>query len=172
MTLSAADAATHATQNPYPREALHSQGDWKQIAIAAVILFPRLALGLSGFETGVSVMPLIQGTDEDANQEKPIGRIRNTLKLLVTAALIMSVLLMVSSFVSTLPIPKEAYREGGPASGRAIAYMAHEYLGNVFGTIYDVSTILILWFAGASAMAYGCGNGHSSGARFQLRGGT
>ena len=65
----------------------------------------------------------------------------------------MSVLLLLSSFVSVLLIPKEAYREGGPASGRAIAYMAHEYLGNVFGSVYDLSTILVLWFAGASAMA-------------------
>jgi hypothetical protein len=131
----------------------HAQGDWRQIAIAAVILFPRLALGLSGFETGVSVMPLIRGSAEDADRDKPIGRIRHTRKLLVSAALIMSVLLMVSSFVSALLIPKEAYREGGPASGRVIAYMAHEYFGNVFGSIYDISTILILWFAGASAMA-------------------
>ena len=157
---------SHPVALPHWREALRTQGDWTHLAIAAVLLFPRLALGLSGFETGVSVMPLIEGDGGDATDTagpnsddgekaipKPLGRIRNTRKLLVSAALIMSVLLMVSSFVSTLLIPKEAYQTGGPASGRALAYLAHEYLGNIFGSIYDVSTILILWFAGASAMA-------------------
>ncbi|MES1257353.1 MAG: hypothetical protein ABUS51_02940 [Acidobacteriota bacterium] len=134
-------------------DALHAQGDWKHLGLAAAILFPRLALGLSGFETGVSVMPLINGDPRDAHSDRPEGTIRNTRKLLATAALIMSVLLMLSSFVSVLLVPKAAYQEGGPASGRVVAWMAHEYLGNIFGSVYDISTILVLWFAGASAMA-------------------
>ena len=147
------EVVSHPLVLPHWRDALRAHGDWRQLALAAAILFPRLALGLSGFETGVSVMPLIAGSPDDGTADRPRGRIRNTRKLLVTAALIMSVLLLVSSFVTVLLIPREAYREGGPASGRAIAYMAHQYLGNVFGSVYDISTILVLWFAGASAMA-------------------
>jgi hypothetical protein len=119
---------------------------------AALLLFPKLALGLSGFETGVLVMPLIRG-DADDTPEHPEGRIRNARRLLTTAALIMSVLLLSSSFVTTLLIPASAFKDGGHANGRALAYLAHNYLGNGFGTLYDLSTICILWFAGASAMA-------------------
>jgi hypothetical protein len=119
---------------------------------AALLVFPRLALGLSGFETGVVVMPLVKG-DPDDDAVQPAGRIRHAKKLLATAALLMSVLLILSSLVTTLLIPHAAFEEGGPAYGRALAYLAHTYLGEVFGTVYDVSTILILWFAGASAMA-------------------
>ena len=117
----------------------------------SLILFPRLALGLSGFETGVAVMPLVRGTGDDPS--RPHGRIRNTRKLLLTAAVIMSVFLIGSSLVTTLLIPAEAFLPGGPADGRALAYLAHGLLGHVFGTVYDVSTMIILWFAGASAMA-------------------
>lgn len=135
------------------RKLLHAHGaTWPALLASSAIIFPRLALGLSGFETGVSVMPLIKGAADDKH-EYPVGRIRNTHKLLLTAALTMSFLLIGSSLVTTLLIPESAYREGGEASGRALAYLAHEYLGNAFGTVYDLDTILILWFAGASAMA-------------------
>ncbi|MFF4033605.1 amino acid transporter [Streptomyces sviceus] len=118
----------------------------------ALLVFPKLALGLSGFETGVAVMPHVKGDPGDS-EERPTGRIRDTKKLLTTAALIMSVFLIATSFITTLLIPEKDFESGGPANGRALAYLAHEYLGGVFGTVYDVSTIAILWFAGASAMA-------------------
>jgi hypothetical protein len=137
--------------------------NWKQLlttshssplamVAVALIVFPKLALGLSGFETGVAVMPLVRG-DPDDPPEHPWRRIRNTRKLLTTAALIMSGFLITSSFATTVLIPHQEFEEGGQASGRALAYLAHEYLGNGFGTAYDLSTISILWFAGASAMA-------------------
>src|SRR5213076_1344472 len=128
-------------------------GDWTALLLLSAIIFPKLALGMSGFETGVSVMPLVEGGGSDRFRERPLGRIRAARKLLAAAAGIMSVMLILSSLATALLIPEEAYKIGGPASGRAIAYLAHHMLGNVFGTVYDISTILILWFAGASAMA-------------------
>ncbi|MEV6167543.1 APC family permease [Streptomyces sp. NPDC051954] len=118
----------------------------------SLIVFPKLALGLSGFETGVAVMPHVKGDSGDT-EEDPKGRIRGTKKLLTTAALIMSCFLIATSFITTLLIPEKEFEEGGQANGRALAFLAHEYLGGGFGTVYDVSTIAILWFAGASAMA-------------------
>ncbi|MFD7774699.1 amino acid transporter [Streptomyces sp. NPDC059753] len=118
----------------------------------ALLVFPKLALGLSGFETGVAVMPHVKGDPTDT-EERPAGRIRGAKKLLTTAAVIMSVFLVCTSFITTLLIPEKEFESGGQANGRALAYLAHEYLGSAFGTVYDISTIAILWFAGASAMA-------------------
>jgi hypothetical protein len=212
MTLSAADAAAHFTQNPFTPNLMKSQigvtlailailgaiflkgfkeaikvavalvavylvlnavvtavalwevlvhphlfVDWKNALLAqhgeplamiglSLFLFPKLALGLSGFETGVAVMPLIEGRDLPT-------RIRNAKRLLFTAATIMSVFLMATSVVTTLLIEPDKFKEGGEANGRALAYLGHKYLGDGFGSIYDISTILILGFAGASAMA-------------------
>ena len=206
------------------------------IILAALGLFPKLALGLSGFETGVAVMPLVQGGKDDT-EANPAGRIANTRKLLFSAAAIMSLYLIASSFVAALLIPahefypklvaeksiekeqltgtilmsihpdsayvkdpvwnvsvpvqsylngQESYsvpikvngidtdevdisfepdkdkpgyikisalKKGGSANGRALAFLAQRFFGDGFGTLYDISTILILWFAGASAMA-------------------
>ena len=144
------------------RFSLVSHGDWTGLLLVSALVFPKLALGMSGFETGVAVMPLVDGgaggaggagEDRENPGAPPVARIRATRQLLMAAALLMSVLLLLSSFVTTLLVPEDAYRIGGPASGRALAYLAHSMLGSVFGTVYDVSTIVILWFAGASAMA-------------------
>jgi hypothetical protein len=124
---------------------------WMMIGIA-LLVFPKLALGLSGFETGVAVMPQVRGGEDDT-EDRPEGRIRGTRRLLTTAAVTMSVFLITSSIITTLLIPQAEFQQGGGANGRALAYLAHEYLGNGFGTVYDASTITILWFAGASAMA-------------------
>ena len=131
---------------------LSENHNWFAVAAVALIVFPKLALGLSGFKTGVAVMPQIEGlpTDTEAN---PAGRIAGARKLLLTAAVIMSVFLVLSSIATTLLVPPKAFEIGGPASGRALAFLAHEQLGATFGTVYDVSTIAILWFAGASALA-------------------
>jgi hypothetical protein len=129
------------------KHALYAQhGSVLAMAGVSLILFPKLALGLSGFETGVAVMPLIKGEDLKA-------RVQSTRKLLNAAAIIMSAFLITTSFATTLLIPPAAFKRGGLANGRAMAYLAHQYLGNVFGSIYDASTVLILAFAGASAMA-------------------
>ncbi len=132
----------------------NSRSIWMVIGLS-LLVFPKLALGLSGFETGVAVMPLVKNPN----------RIGNTRKLLTVAALIMSFMLIASSFITTVLIPAEEFRspvisatgviieEGGKANGRALAYLAHSFFGDLFGTLYDLSTIAILWFAGASAMA-------------------
>ena len=138
-------------------------GDWRSALFTSygsplamlgvsLLVFPRLALGLSGFETGVGLMPLVRGDSGD-DPGRPAGRIRNTRKMLTLAAITMSFYLITTSFVTALLIPHEEFDEGGSANGRALAYVAHRYLGEAFGTAYDLSTITILWFAGASAMA-------------------
>ena len=127
-------------------------GNPVMLVLLAFVVFPKLALGMSGFETGVAVMSHVQGDDSD-DPHRPEGRIRNTKNLLTVAALIMSVYLITSALVTTWLIPAEQFQDGGEADGRALAYLAHQYLGDTFGTAYDLSTIAILWFAGASAMA-------------------
>ena len=129
-----------------------SHGNPLMVVGIAALVFPKLALGLSGFETGVAVMPQIRGDASDTDAS-PVGRIRGTKRLLTTAALIMSAFLLTTSFTTVVLIPGQEFQPGGAANGRALAFLAHQYMGLDFGSVYDLSTIAILWFAGASAMA-------------------
>jgi hypothetical protein len=167
---------SHLMQGEWHLEHPPVQGEGLLTIIAiSILLFPKLALGLSGFETGVAVMPLIEGDDTDT-PEKPTGRIRHTRLLLMTSAVIMSIYLLGSAMVTATLIPphellkaerlshiapKGLVEGGGRAADRALAYLAHAegpfqinpLFGEAFGTLYDLSTVLILSFAGLSAMA-------------------
>ena len=119
----------------------------------SLLVFPKLALGMSGFETGVAVMPHVERRPDrhrgaagrpDPRHQAAAHHGRGDHERL-------------PGHQQLRHHPADpAERSSSPAAranGRALAYLAHEYLGNGFGTVYDVSTIAILWFAGASAMA-------------------
>lgn len=153
--------------------------DWGLIVLFSLLLFPRLSLGLSGFELSLILMPHIEGSPLD-HPDHPRHRIRNTRKVLAAAALLMSVFLLGSVLVTNLLIPEQEFALGarsgsenvppalrtteGKASNRALAYLAHggrlstgadslgPLFGEVFGTVYDITTILILALAGTSVM--------------------
>ncbi len=155
-----ANPAAHESSQPAAQPPGNVPLTFWAALMMSILLFPKLALGLSGFETGVAVMPQIIGDPTDTEQN-PAGRIKRTQWLLITSALIMSVMLIGSSMVVTTLIAPEAAAPGGPAFERSLAYLAHAeggrklwpFFGDVFGTIYDMSTISILCFAGASAMS-------------------
>ena len=79
--------------------------------------FPSSRSGLSGFETGVAVDAARQGAAGRHRGGIRPGASRTRSKLLAHAALIMSVLLIGSSFVTTLLIPVEAFAKGAPRPG-------------------------------------------------------
>jgi hypothetical protein len=128
----------------------------------ALVSFPYVALGLSGFELSMAVVPLIRGDNNDDPQH-PRGRIHNMRKLLVTAAALMACALIGSVTVAATLIPAQAFHDQGPAMHRALSYLAHGgqlsnglpgselngLFGPEFGTFYDLCTIAILCMAGA-----------------------
>ncbi len=168
----------------------HTPGWLGSVTVAVMVtlsFFPHVALGLSGFELSMASAPLVRGRPEDV-PENPRGRVRNTRKLMVVAALTMSVYLLASVLVTTLLVPSAHLRQTEPpdksaaqeprnlqpapeapvASERALAYLAHgapyrgvdgrthvveslnPLFGPVFGTLYDLATILVLCLAGIS----------------------
>ena len=96
--------------------------DWLSVALLCLLFLPNLALGLSGFELSMIIMPQVKGKE---GEEPPRTRIRNTRKVLIVAAVIMAVYLLASSLVTGLLIPFENFKADGKAVNRALAYLAH-----------------------------------------------
>jgi hypothetical protein len=138
---------------------------WFSVALFALLFLPKLSLGLSGFEMSMIVMPQVRGSRQD-EPRRPHGRIRNTRKVLVLAAGIMSLYLLGSVLVTTVLIPPAAFAQKGAATNRALAYLAHggplapgpgplqlnAWFGPAFGTLYDLVVVLLLCLAGTSVM--------------------
>jgi hypothetical protein len=136
------------------------------LLLVSLPLFPKLSLGMSGFELSLLVMPQVKGGPAD-NPKHPLGRIANTRKALLTAALVMAVFLLGSVLVTTILIPPAEFLEAGDARNRALAYLAHgralvngesaaslnPLFGHAFGTLYDIWTVAILCVAGISVVA-------------------
>ncbi len=134
---------------------------WRLVRLA-LVSFPYVALGLSGFELSMAVVPLIRGNEND-DPEHPRGRIRDMRKLLVTAATLMACALLGSVTVAATLIPTREFQDQGTAMHRALSYLAHggrlsnglagntvnSLFGPEFGTAYDACTIAILCMAGA-----------------------
>jgi len=163
---------------------VYVQGWWRQIVhgngsrvgdghlvrswlLLALWSFPQMALGLSGFELTMTVAPLVKGTHGEVTEDVR-ARVRNTRKLMLSAAAIMGVYVVSSVLVTTLLVPHEAINGEGPARHRALAYLAHGGtlatgedgsaalglpFGEQFGNLYDASSVIILCLAGASVMA-------------------
>ena len=125
--------------------------------------FPQMALGLSGFEMLMTVAPQVRGRADDT-PERPAGRIRNTRKLMLTAAVVMAAYMVSAVTVTSLLVPRAEIIAGGAAEHRALAYLAHgsamvdgaaatelnSFFGEDFGDVFDLSTALILCLAGIS----------------------
>ena len=153
--------ATQPTLVDHWYQSLWQTGDsgagWWSLLTVCLLAFPKLALSLGGFELSMIVIPLVDGGA--AGSSGPSGsQVRNVRKMLVTGAVIMSLYLLSSSLVTSLLIAPKDLAAGGLASNRALAYLAHgegagpvaPFFGGVFGTAYDIATVLILCLTGAS----------------------
>jgi hypothetical protein len=155
--------AIFAARQPADAATAPSEYAWLWVWLGAALWsFPQMALGLSGFEMILTVVPRVSGDGQKAGT--PEGRVRNTRKLMLSAASIMAVYLLSAVVVTTLLVPRAELMPGGAAEHRALAYLAHgspltdiasgttvsPLFGDHFGDLFDLSTAIILCLAGAS----------------------
>ena len=135
---------------------------WVPLLLASVVLFPKLALGLSGYELALTGMPLVRGRPP-GNPEALRVRIRRTRYMLVTLATLMAVMLLSTTLVTTILVPDRAFKTDGLAANRTLAYLAQggpiapggelsTMFGPVFGAAYDLMTVVVLTLAGVTVL--------------------
>lgn len=147
-------------------------GDYRTETRSAVLMalllgllaFPPMAIGLSGFELTLGVAPMVRGASAD-RPDAPHGRILRTRLLMIVAAVLMCVYVLAATLVVPLLVPLEMLLTPTGMEHRSLSYLAHggmlstgqpaavlnPLFGVTFGTVYDLSTILILCLAGATA---------------------
>jgi hypothetical protein len=147
----------------HKRDGIHSVV-WRLLAMV-IVAFPKMALAISGFELSMTAAPLVKGSPHDT-PDNPRGRVRNTRKLMLAAALLMGVFVTASVFVTTLLVPKGVDGFVAPAEHRTLAYLAHggettvgtsfaeinRWSGRRLGSIYDGLAVVVLCLAGASSI--------------------
>jgi hypothetical protein len=127
-----------------------SSTDLRGTMILMLLIFPQLALGISGFELCMTTAPLISG--EPGNEvEQKRQRIRRARIMMCCLTVIMAIFLIATTFITTLQIPVEKFSSEHDARHRALAFLAHGPLFPFwFGTCYDIITAVILCLAGIS----------------------
>jgi hypothetical protein len=135
------------------------------LLLLALKLFPPMAIGLSGFELTMAAAPSVRGAETDT-PDHPAGRIWRTRALMVVVAIVMCMLVLSANFVVALLVdPVSLLGPDGNIEHRALSYLAHggqladkalgvnvnSMFGPFFGSIYDLSTVMILCLAGAGA---------------------
>lgn len=137
----------------------HAVG-WPTILVAGLLLFPRVALGLAGFEMTMMLMPMIRAQKADGSDD-PALRIRRARKLLLVSGFLMGTLLFGSTLLATLLIPPGSLTADGQARNRALSWLAWGQgglpdggslvgSGPLFGTVYDIATVVMLTLAGVT----------------------